>query len=279
MPEVQHPPQPAFPLVQLHDHLLDPQRPGDRRLRRLQHVPFLKFPELRLVEAQRHLHGLRQPAGDLPPGQGFQRLRIDQHLFRLPERPDDVLDPVQIDRRLPADGGIHLGDHRGRDVVKIDPAHIARRGEARQIAHHAAADRHGAVAPAHAEGQHPAQQRPQAVKALGILPLGQGHRLRRRALPGHRLRILRRHPVVRHDEHLSLQVQVFPGLREAAVLHHDIVAPLAQLHRQDHPQSSFSTVSAPYRPMTRIRLQCSASSCIMAQPSALRSSPSISAMK
>ena len=77
---------------------------------------------------------------------GFEHLGVDDDLFRLVKRADDVLYAAEVYRRLSADGRIDLRQERGRDIVKIHAAHIAGCGKAAQVAGDTSADGDDAVA-------------------------------------------------------------------------------------------------------------------------------------
>ena len=79
--------------------------------------------------------------------QRAQRAGVGQHHARLVERADQVLAALRVDPGLAADRGIHLRQQRGRDLHERQAAQGRRRGEPRQIADHAAAQRDDRGAP------------------------------------------------------------------------------------------------------------------------------------
>ena len=118
------------------------------------------------------LERLGQAVDDLTAGQGLERVKIDKHDLGLPECADDVLRLAQINRRLAADGGIHLRKHRRGAVDKVNAAHVAGRAEAAQIAHNAAADGHQQILAVHAERQHSLQNLTVDLQAFAALAPG-----------------------------------------------------------------------------------------------------------
>ena len=62
------------------------------------------------------------------------------------EGADQVLPMARVDPRLAADGGIHLGEQRGRNLDEAHAAPNTRRREAGEIADDAAAERHDEIA-------------------------------------------------------------------------------------------------------------------------------------
>ena len=87
-------------------------------------------------------------------GQGVQHIGVDDHRLGLIEGAHAVLDAIEVDGYLAADGGVHLGQHRGGDIVKVDAPHVGGGGKARQIPYHAAAHSHHAVGAGKAVFQH-----------------------------------------------------------------------------------------------------------------------------
>ena len=80
----------------------------------------------------------------------LERVRIAYNERRLPERPNEVFPRREIDRRFPADGRIHRGEKRRRDLHEPDAALVARRGKPDHVADNAAAERNDHVAAAEA---------------------------------------------------------------------------------------------------------------------------------
>ena len=242
VPEIQDPPQALFGLVLLDDAALDPQGPLDDRLHHIhvgqvfffKQIFFFKNPKKIFIKGHGHFEGLGQTRGDVAPRQGPQDIRVDQDAARLVESADNVFDPVQIDGRLAADGGVHLGEDRGRNIVEIDPPHVGGRREARQVSADPAPDRDDAVLPAEASRQHGGQELFQALQGLVLLALL--HRADH-GLPagaGHRPRIGRRNACIRHDQNLPVQVQILSDLPQTAPFDHDLIAARAQIYLQIH---------------------------------------------
>src|SRR5262249_12782043 len=67
--------------------------------------------------------------------QGEESGGVGEHEARLMEGPDHVLSPRVIDGRLAADGGVDLGEERGRHPGEGDAAHVRRRRGAPEGAH------------------------------------------------------------------------------------------------------------------------------------------------
>ena len=71
--------------------------------------------------------------------EGIQGIRVAQHQTWLAERPGEVLPGGKIDGGFAAHRGIHGGKQGRGNLNEVDAPQIACGGEARQIAHHAAA--------------------------------------------------------------------------------------------------------------------------------------------
>ena len=80
-------------------------------------------------------------------GESGERRRIDQHQRGGMEGADQVLALGRVDPGLAADRGVGLGEQAGRHRHPVAAALQQRRGEARHVADHAAADRHDMVGP------------------------------------------------------------------------------------------------------------------------------------
>ena len=135
----------------------------------------LEIREVRRVEHDAVLDHFGEPRAVLALGQGREGRGIDHHQPGLVERADQVLGARVVDGGLAAARGIHLGEQRGGDLDEIDPPHVGRRGEAREIAHGATShghDRRGAVT---ARLQEVIPDLAEDVERLGLLALGQQH--------------------------------------------------------------------------------------------------------
>ena len=84
---------------------------------------------------------LGEAGAKLAPGQAGQRIQIAQHQARLVEGADEVLAGLQVHAHLAADGAVHLRQQRRGHLHERDAAQIGSGHEARQVAHHAAAER------------------------------------------------------------------------------------------------------------------------------------------
>ena len=100
----------------------------------------------------------------------MQRIGVAQHERRLPERAGKVFPHREIDRRFPADGGIHRSKKRCRDLHETDAALVARRGKADHIADDAAAERDNNVAPGHAVFRKKTEDTLPAAERFGAFP-------------------------------------------------------------------------------------------------------------
>ena len=83
-----------------------------------------------------------------------QRVGIGQHDARLVEGAGQVLAGLQVHAGLAADAAVHLRQQRGGHLHEGHAAHRDRRGEAGEVAHHAAAERDHRRAPVEPGGQH-----------------------------------------------------------------------------------------------------------------------------
>ena len=110
--EIQDLAKPLLLLILFNDPALDPERhlydpldpvPADRLI-----VLFFEEPEQLLVKSHRHFQRFRESLRDQARRKRREDVRVDQHLFRLVEGSDHVLDPVEVDRCLAADRGVHL---------------------------------------------------------------------------------------------------------------------------------------------------------------------------
>ena len=273
--EVQQLADAALPFILLYDGFFD----GQRTIQQLFHrqIALLQLCKQLLVRGQRHLDGLCHALGIEPGGQGVQRIGVDEHLLRLPEGTHDVFHPIQIDAGLAADGGVHLRQQSGGDVVKIHPPHKAGGGKPCQIAHHTAAHGGNAVLAGKAPLQHHPAQLGDGFHGLGLLTGVHRDDHRAFALSSQLFHILPGHALVGDDAYLTVQVEQPPSLLQTAPLNQNIIAALAQLHVQNHrPTSSPMRQWARKEPATRTRSQQPSSSCSMARPSSPRRSPSSS---
>ena len=116
----------------------------------LAHRRLVKLFKKRGASQHRILDDLGAAAAVLLLGQCFERVGVADHNAGLIEAARLILARGQIDGRLAADGRIHRGQQRRRDLGKAHTALIGRRGKARKIAHHAAAERHDHIAAAEA---------------------------------------------------------------------------------------------------------------------------------
>src|SRR5690606_17326181 len=88
---------------------------------------------------------------------------------RLVEGADEILAGLDIDPGLAADRAVDLGEQGGRDLDEMAAALDDRRGEAGQVADHAAAEGKDMVAPLDAELEQPVDQRGKRLPALAAL--------------------------------------------------------------------------------------------------------------
>ena len=134
-------------LVALDDRGLQAARSGDDRLEhpeltRAQRCEVaLELGEVSRVQYDPVLDDLGEPGTELALGQRARHRRVDDHQPGLVEGADQVLGQGMVDRGLASDGGVDLGEHRGRELDDVDAAHIGRRREAGHVTHGAAAER------------------------------------------------------------------------------------------------------------------------------------------
>ena len=131
-------------------------------------VLFQPLEEVGIVD-QPVLHDLGIAGQHVAAGQGGECRRVGQHQPGLVERSHEVLTLAGVDTGLAADGAVHLGQQRGRDLDEIQAAQGYRGGEAHQIPDHAAAegDQHGRALDPTAE--HLVQQGFPMGEAFGLL--------------------------------------------------------------------------------------------------------------
>ena len=145
--EIEERARPLLALVRRDDRGLDlagaPDRLGQRRGLAREHARAVRLQpaEEGGVRDERRLHDLREPGAQLPFRQRRQRIDVADDRGRLVEGADQVLAAGMIDAGLAADGGIHLGEQRGRQLHDRDAALVGRGREARDVADHAAAER------------------------------------------------------------------------------------------------------------------------------------------
>ena len=87
------------------------------------------------------LDDLREALVELTRGQCPKGVDISHDQDGLMKCADEILAEGSVDRRLAADGTIHLREQRGRNLHIRNSAMINRRGETREISHHSAAER------------------------------------------------------------------------------------------------------------------------------------------
>ena len=183
------------------------------RLARTEPLDFLKQ---RLVRDAAVFDDLAQPRADLPRVQRFERVAVDHHQLRLIKRAEQVFAARMVDRHLAADGGIHLRQKGRRRLNEAHPAQIGAGRVARDIADHAAAQRHHEILPRDVRVDQRVVDALELRHALGRLARGQHKRARLR--PGrlqlrlHRVQIQRRDVFIRHD-HRPMTPAPFQQLR------------------------------------------------------------------
>ena len=248
MSEIEDFPQPLFLLILLHDILFDFQGTQDDFFYVFVYTAFRKvffgcfltalffvftargFDDLFkkteeiFVKGHRHLQCFRQTRRQMTGRQAVQDICVDQDPAGLIEGTHRVLDAVQIDGRLAADGGIHLGEKGGRNIVEINAPHIAGGRKACQIPADAAAHSHDTVVSVKALRQHGAEQTLEILQILVALSLTDGADHRLFTGRGKTGRVSLRHPAVCHDQDLSLQWQQCSCLFQAASFDHNVIA-------------------------------------------------------
>ena len=199
--EIEQGAPPGLPLVLAYDGALDLDRSdhgagqGDRVSRGADR-PLVRQPvEKGRVADQAVFQHLGPARAQLARRQGGQQFDVGHDQPGLVKRADQILPLRGIDRRLAAHRGIDLGQQGGRDLHEIDPAHVERRRQPREVADHPAAQRHDQIAPVQPEGQHPVDHPLQFGKGFGCLarrhgqqsganPGGLQRRQHRRAVQG-----------------------------------------------------------------------------------------------
>ena len=124
--------------------------------------------------ATRHqgvLRDLAQPGAVLPRWQRGERAHVGVDRERLMERADQVLALGEVDRGLAADGGVDLGEQRGRGLHDRDAAVVHGGGEAGGVAHHTATERDHRVVAQEPPGGETRAQVVDGGERLGVLAL------------------------------------------------------------------------------------------------------------
>ena len=105
----------------------------------------------------------------LAAGQRGQRVEVAEHQARLVEGADEVLALARIDRGLAADGAVDLREQRRGRLDEVDAAQQKARGEAGDVADHAAAQRDDQRAAFRAQVEQAVEQAAELVPVLGRL--------------------------------------------------------------------------------------------------------------
>ena len=248
MPEIEHAAQAPLPFVRLDNCHLDAQCRTDQLLPGNTGAPVLQPREHGGVRGGEHLDDLRHAAGVLTRIQRLQYAGVSQHRPRLVEGADYVLVPVKVHGDLAPDRGIHHGKQGGRQVVKVDPAHIGRRDKPAEIPYHAAADRHQRIAAVKACLQHDSEDGKPCIGALVRLARLQRDKVRLGARIRDRLRVGSRYAAVGQDQDAAAERKTASDTRQRAFLHCDRVAVRPQIHSQ-----YAHSVIIPFSPMRKFR--------------------------
>ncbi len=174
---------------------------------------------------------------ELALAQGRQHRDVGEHQARLMEGADQILALLGVDAGLAADGGVHLGEERGRHLHHAHAAAQDRGGEAGQVAHHAAAKGDDAIAALDAEIEQGLAELGQHGKAFGrlarrhhggaeeaALPLEA--RLERRQMQGRDIRVAD-HRVARAGQGRG---EALARRGEEVLADDDVVTPPGQVH-------------------------------------------------
>ena len=130
-------------------------------------APVLLEPgEERRVAEQPVLGHLGVAGAHLARRQRAQHVGVGQHEARLVEGADQVLALRRVDAGLAADGAVHLRQQRGRDLHEAHAAAQDGRGEAGEVADHAAAERDDEIAALEAQLEQALAQRLELAEAL-----------------------------------------------------------------------------------------------------------------
>ena len=135
----------------------------------------------RAVEEDRRLDDLGAALAEGFLREGVQRGDVAQHQGRLMKRARKVLALRQINGRLASDGGIDHRQKRRRHLHKAQAAQIGRRGKARQIAHHAAAESDDGVRPGQVLVRQQAQELPVVFQIFGLFSRREHRRIYRKS--------------------------------------------------------------------------------------------------
>ena len=129
------------------------------------------------IPNRRRLHHLGHAVAELALRQSEEPCGVHKHKLRLVERANEVLAVGMVDRRFAADGRVHHGEQRRRNLHILKAPHelvsasstYRRRYKAHQVAHHAAtAGQHDRVA-CQAVRQHPVLDACLGLAALALL--------------------------------------------------------------------------------------------------------------
>ena len=179
------------------DHLLHPGFPsagaqGREQRRVAQHAVFQHFRQAIPLEF----------SGQIPDHVG-----VAEHDFGLVKGPGHVFARPQIHRRLAAHGGIHGGQQGGGYLDEAGAPAVYRRGKARQIPRHAAAQGHHQIGTGQLNLAQPFQRVAEGVHGFVLLPVGKGPNLRRKPGGGqavhHRFAVQNPHGVVGDDRRFA----------------------------------------------------------------------------
>ena len=165
-------------------------------------------------------------------GQSAERIGINHHTLRLLESTYCVFDAAEVDSRLSADRGIHLGEQGGRHVVEVDASHIYRCGKAREVAYDTAADRYYTVAASESGIRHCDEHRLKRGEALRGLALIYGVDRRRLARALNGICILSGHAAVGDDEDPAIQIKIFVYFSDQSLTYRYWIGSLAEIHAE-----------------------------------------------
>ena len=152
------------------------------------------------------------------------------------EGAEQVLPVAGVDRRLAAHGAVYLGEKGGRNLNVVDSAQHDRRGEARDVADHAAPQRHQNARAVDPEIEKAIGEIAQVTEVLGFLAFRKHDRFGVQAgafeARPNRVQIERRHRLVR-DHHAAAALghgaHVVPGFRQQSLADEDVIAARRQI--------------------------------------------------
>lgn len=74
----------------------------------------------------RYLDDFCHAIGKLSSGEGLEERSVDEYIFWLPKRADEILSVRRVDRGFASNTGIHHREESGRDLDEAHASHAAK---------------------------------------------------------------------------------------------------------------------------------------------------------